>query len=266
MGSIDAISNAKAELPESLPSEGYAILNADDPRVLAMAARTQAQVITYGLTPEADIWADEVVSHGLEGISLRIHQGNESVMMRLPLIGRHSAHLALAATAAGRALGMGWDEIITGLQSDQSQLRLFTVPSINDALLIDDTYNAAPISTLAALNLLDDLGGRKIAVLGDMLELGAVEEEGHRKVGARAAEVVDLLVTVGPRARWIAAEALAAGLDAQCVIALDSNEAAIRTLAPVLQIGDYVLVKGSRGVAMEQIVAALQRRTREGEN
>jgi UDP-N-acetylmuramoyl-tripeptide--D-alanyl-D-alanine ligase len=266
MGSMAAIANAKAELPEALPTDGYAILNADDPLVLAMAARTEAQVITYGLTPAADIWADEVVSHGLEGISLRVHQDDEQVTMRLPLIGRHSAHLVLAATAAGRALGMSWDEIIDGLQSDQAQLRLFTVPSIKGALLIDDTYNAAPISTLAALNLLAELEGRKIAVLGDMLELGSMAEEGHRKVGARAAEIVDLLVTVGLRARWIAEEALVAGLAAERIIALDSNEAAISTLAPMLNMGDYVLVKGSRGVAMEQIVAALQRRTREGEN
>jgi UDP-N-acetylmuramoyl-tripeptide--D-alanyl-D-alanine ligase len=124
--------------------------------------------------------------------------------------------------------------------------------------LLDDTYNAAPPSVLAALNLLAELEGRRVAVLGDMLELGEYEERGHRMVGARAAEVVDELVTVGERARWIAKEALQAGLmEAQVVILKDSN-AAVEYLKDCVGEKDVVLVKGSRSMRMDQVVAELE--------
>ncbi|MBC8078159.1 MAG: UDP-N-acetylmuramoyl-tripeptide--D-alanyl-D-alanine ligase, partial [Chloroflexales bacterium] len=197
MRSFEAIANAKAELVESLPADGTAILNYDDERVRALAARTPARVLFYGLDPRADLWADEVASLGLNGISFRAHYKGDVLALRLPLLGRHNVHTALAAAAAGLVLGVAWDEIIAGLQADSPQLRLRTVATDSGATLIDDTYNAAPASTLAALNLLSDLDGRRIAVLGDMLELGDYEEEGHRLVGRRVAQVAELLVTVG---------------------------------------------------------------------
>lgn len=265
MGSIEAIANAKAELVESLPDDGVAILNADDWRVNAMATRTQARIVRYGLDPSADLWADEIKSRGLEGISFRAHYGDDVVHLALPLLGRHSVHVALAAAATGLVLGMGWDEIISGLQDNKTQLRLFVVPGVGGAQIIDDTYNAAPDSTLAALNLLADLDGRRIAVLGDMLELGAHEEEGHRKVGRRAAEVAQLLLCVGARAGWIAEEARICGMAGEQVMLFERNEDVVDALQHMLRQGDYVLVKGSRGVAMEQIVTALQRRPEEVE-
>jgi UDP-N-acetylmuramoyl-tripeptide--D-alanyl-D-alanine ligase len=114
------------------------------------------------------------------------------------------------------------------------------------------------VSTIAALNLLDDLSGRRIAVLGDMAELGDQEEEGHRRVGCRAADTIDLLITVGPRAHMIANEARACGLAPDAVIEVETNDEAIASLRQVVQPGDIVLVKGSRSMAMEEIVAALQ--------
>jgi UDP-N-acetylmuramoyl-tripeptide--D-alanyl-D-alanine ligase len=153
---------------------------------------------------------------------------------------------------------LSWEEIVSGLQSSQSQLRLVAVQGPRGALLLDDTYNAAPPSVLAALNLLAELEGRRVAVLGDMLELGEYEERGHRMVGARAAEVVDELVTVGERARWIAKEALQAGLmEAQVVILKDSN-AAVEYLKDCVGDKDVVLVKGSRSMRMDQVVAELE--------
>ena len=265
MGSMDAIANAKAELVESLPADGTAILNYDDERVRAMAARTRARVLFYGLDPRADLYADEIVSRGLSGVSFRAHWKGDELTIKLPLLGRHSVHTALAAAAAGLVMGMEWDEIVDGLNSDAAQLRLLTVGAESGATLIDDTYNAAPASTLAALNLLSELDGRRVAVLGDMLELGDYEEEGHRLVGRRVAEVAALLVTVGRRAAWIADEALASAMPAERVRRTSSPAEAVELLRGLLGRNDYVLVKGSRGVALDQIVSALQRRPEGGD-
>jgi UDP-N-acetylmuramoyl-tripeptide--D-alanyl-D-alanine ligase len=133
------------------------------------------------------------------------------------------------------------------------------VHSQSGALLLDDTYNAAPSSTIAALNLLEDLEGRRLAVLGDMLELGEYEERGHRMVGARAAQVAQELITVGKRARWIAEEARSAGLDPASIKELEDSDAAIAFLRDRIGEGDVVLVKGSRGMRMDHIVTTLER-------
>ena len=259
MGSMEVIAQAKSELVRALPANGRAILNIDDPRVRPMAEVTAARPFFYGLDPAADLWADQIESRGLKGISFRAHHAGEAVTLNLPLIGRHSVHTALAATAAGLLLDLGWDAIVDGLRDSSAHLRLLAVPGYGGATLIDDTYNATSVSSLAALNLLDELDGRRIAVFGDMFELGSYEEKEHRLVGKRAAEVVDELLTVGQRARWIADEAAASGLAVEHIHVLDSNEQAIDLLRSIMQPGDYVLVKGSRGMAMEGIVAALQR-------
>jgi UDP-N-acetylmuramoyl-tripeptide--D-alanyl-D-alanine ligase len=258
LGTIERIALSKAELVQALPADGLAILNHDDPFVRPMANQTQAQAFTYGLTAEADLWASDIVSEGLEGIRFVLHYGAEAVHTKVPLLGRHSVHTALRAAAVGLADGMTWHEIMTGLQNSSVQLRLVSAPGINDATLLDDTYNASPASSIAALNLLDDLNGRKIAVLGDMAELGDYEEEGHRKVGCRAADAVNLLVTVGLKARLIAEEAYSCGLPSEAIVRVENNEQAIAYLRQIVLSGDIVLVKGSRSMSMEEIVAALQ--------
>ncbi len=258
LGSIEAIAAAKAELVEALPEDGVAVLNRDDPYVRAMAERTRARVFFYGLDPEADLWADEIVSEGLEGIRFDLHYRGETFRrVRVALLGRHSVHTALRAIAVGILEGLSWEEIFAGLGDRRAQLRLVAVPGLRGSIILDDTYNASPPSMLAALNLLAELEGRKIAVLGDMLELGAYEREGHRLVGGRAGAVVDLLITVGPRARIIAEEAMAVGLPPHRVWTCESNLEAIEILRQILEPGDVVLVKGSRGLRMEEIVNAL---------
>jgi UDP-N-acetylmuramoyl-tripeptide--D-alanyl-D-alanine ligase len=265
MGSIERIAQAKAELVRALPTAadgGVAILNADDPLVLAMANQTQARVITYGLSEEADLRADEVTSEGLEGIRFRLHYDDQAYHVHLPMLGRHSVHTALRGSAAGLAEGLSWQEIINGLQDVSGQLRLLVVPGLRGATLIDDTYNASPASMLAALNLMEDIANskhRSVAVLGDMLELGAYEEDGHRVVGGRAARVVNKLVTVGHRARWIAGAAIAAGMDPADVYPTETNRDALAVLQGLVRPGDIILIKGSRGQAMESIVDALSR-------
>ena len=140
------------------------------------------------------------------------------------------------------------------------QLRLVAVRSHSGALLLDDTYNASPQSTLAALNLLEELDGRKIAVLGDMLELGQYEQQGHEMVGIRAAEVADLLVTVGPRGHMIAQAAREAGLPTEKIAEIETTAEASDFLVDILEAEDVVLIKGSRGMQMDAIIPVLEQK------
>jgi len=265
LGTIERIAQAKAELPQALPPAqdgGIAILNADDERVRAMAAQTKARIFTYGLTPQADLWADRIQSEGLKGIHFRFHFGREAIYARVPMLGRHSVHAALSAASVGLVEELSWEEILSGLQDQSVQLRLVAVPGPAGSTLLDDTYNSSPTSCFAAFNLLREIEGRKIAVLGDMYELGQFEEEAHKLVGRRARDVVDLLVTVGSLGRLIGQEALQAGMAVDAVYMVDSNSQAIdllRTLIEPGSPGDRILVKGSRGMEMEAIVAALQK-------
>lgn len=257
-GSQEAIFRGKAELVQALPAEGVAILNYDDPWVRKMSELTRARVFYYGLDPTADLWADEVAGMGLDGIRFRLHYQGETLHVHLPMIGQHSVHTALRAAAVGLADELTWQEIMEGLHMGQTQLRLTAVRTTNGALVLDDTYNASPESTLAALNLLAELEGHKVAVLGDMLELGPYEKQGHELVGVRAAQVAESLVTVGPRGRIIAAAARRAGLKPSRVKEFDAAESAIPHLRQSLTARDVVLVKGSHGVHMERIVSALE--------
>jgi UDP-N-acetylmuramoyl-tripeptide--D-alanyl-D-alanine ligase len=260
-GTIERIVQAKAELVKALPPapDGVAILNYDDERVRGMAQATQARVFYYGLSPEADLWADEIEGLGLDGIRFQLHHGDESMFVRVPLLGRHSVHTALRAAAVGWVEGMNWQEVIEGLRGPSAQLRLVAVPGPKGSTILDDTYNASPASTIAALNLLEELEGRKIAVLGDMLELGDYEEEGHQKVGMRALEVADMLITVGPRGRIIGEAALRWGMSPEQVYIFEGNAEAIALLEEAVMGDDVMLVKGSRAMKMEEIVSALVR-------
>jgi UDP-N-acetylmuramoyl-tripeptide--D-alanyl-D-alanine ligase len=270
LGTIERIQAAKAELVRALPDAdegGVAVLNWDDPLVREMESWTGARIFRYGLTPEADLWADQIESAGMDGIHFRFHHRPsdgarvETLHVRVPLLGRHSVHTALRAASVGLAEGLSWEEIVAGLQDLPSQLRLVVSAGINGCTIIDDTYNASPTSTIAALNLLADLApgaaGRSVAVLGDMRELGDMTDDGHKMVGRRAAGVVDLLVTVGELGRTIAGEAMVAGLAQEKLEVMSNAEDAIALLSAELRPDDMVLVKGSRAVGMERIVAAL---------
>ena len=258
LGSIEAIAQAKSELVQALPESGVAVLNGDDDRVRAMQAQTCARVVTYGLAPERDVWASDIESHGLEGISLRLHAESEEIAVRTSLPGVHNAYTALAATAVGLALGLTLGEAAERLRQAPGPARLAVIKADNGANVIDDSYNASPASVLAALNLLADLGGRRVVVLGDMLELGSYEVEGHRLVGRRAGEVADVLIVVGQRGRIIGEEALRQGKPASRVLFAASNAEAAALARRKTRAGDNILVKGSRGMKMEEIVISLQ--------
>ena len=260
LGTMAAIVQAKRELVESLPAHGAAILNRDEPLVMEMAAYTQARVFTYGLTPEADVWADGIQAMGLAGIRFELHHGRETLRVQVPLLGRHSVHTALRATAVGLVEGLAWEEIVRGLQSTPSQLRLVTVDGPQGSLIVDDTYNASPESAIAALNLLADLDGRRIAVMGDMLELGAAATPSHQLVGRRALAVADIVVAVGKLGRIIGETALADGMPRDKVFFADGAEDAAARLRELIQPGDVILVKVSRGARLDRLVTQLDQR------
>jgi UDP-N-acetylmuramoyl-tripeptide--D-alanyl-D-alanine ligase len=257
-GSQEAIARGKSELVQALPADGVAILNFDDPWVRRMEEKTKARVFFYGLSHEADLWADEIEGLGLDGIRFRLHYQGETIHSHVPMIGRHSVHTALRAAAVALNDGLTWQEIFEGFSHGRAQLHLAAVRTSSGALILDDTYNASPESVLAALNLLDELDGRKIAVLGDMLELGPYEKQGHEMVGMRAAQVAKLLLTLGPRARMIAAAARRAGMKSSQILEFEQPEPIMDWLNKNLSSTDAVLIKGSRGLRMDRITAALE--------
>jgi len=256
LGSLEAIAAAKAELPESLPPHGFAILTADDPIVLSMTERTRAQPLTYGLSNDADVRATDVASRGLEGVSFRLHWGGDSVPCETHLPGRHIVSTALAAAAVGLADGMPVAEVAAALSKAQVPLRLQVFRARGGGTILDDTYNASPASMAAALDLLAEIPGRRVAVLGDMAELGAAAEEGHLAAGRRAAETADVIHAVGELAALIARAAREGGHPA--VHYWETKDAAVEAVAADLRPDDVVLLKASRAMAFETMLDALK--------
>jgi UDP-N-acetylmuramoyl-tripeptide--D-alanyl-D-alanine ligase len=254
LGSMDAIAAAKAEAVEALDADGTALLNVDDARVAAMASKTRARVVRFGLSEAADLRASDIESRGLEGTAFRVTYGGETLTARCPLPGRALVSNALAAIGAGIAEGMSLAEAVDALATAQVPSRLQVRRLPNGVTVLDDAYNAGPASVLAALDVLAETPGRKLALLGDMLELGSEEEAGHRTVGLRAAAVVDELFTVGRRAEVIAVAAREAGAK---VTHFASKEDATRALKAALRGGDVLLIKASHGMALDSVATEL---------
>ncbi len=262
-GDVDAIAREKGELVSALPADGLAVLNADDPRVAAMAARSAAPVIRYGTDRNTtaaccDLYASEIIVTR-EGVHFHVETPAGRGHVRLPLLGRHQVYAALAALAVGLHHGVALDVLTARLEAlPRLPGRLNPLPGRRGSLILDDSYSASPAAVEAALETLAALEARRrVAVLGDMLELGDYEAAGHEAVGRRAAQTVDRLVTRGNRARRTADAARAAGLAADQIVvtytAEDAAEAALGGLGP----GDVVLVKGSLATRMEQVTRLL---------
>ncbi len=270
LGSLEAIAAEKGRLVEALPpaqAGGVAVLNYDDPRVRAMADRTRAQVLFYGLNPDAHLVAGAVKAD-TGGVSLTVFirdfalpglRGRRKLRVRLSLLGQHNVYAALAAVAVGLTLGVPLEEALEALaEARPLPGRLNPLPGVNGSLLLDDSFNASPASMLAALDVLALFcRGRRFAVLGDLLDLGGFEAEAYRCVGQRVAQVADWLVAQGDSARQIAGQAIAAGLPAERVLVTYTAEDTVRGLADRLRAGDTVLVKGAVESRLEQVVAAL---------
>ncbi len=257
-GTLDAIEDAKAELVEALPRDGVAVLSADDPRVRGMAGRTHARTLTYGFAEDADVRATEVRSEGFSGMAFWLTVDGEELPVRIPTLGALAVHNALAATAVGRAADVPLGAIVDGLAAGWSAPHRAQLSIVGGVAIVDDAYNASPGSMRAALELLAGLPGRRIAVLGEMRELGEAAAVGHREVGSAAAVVCDLLVIVGDAAAGIADGAIEAGLDPEVVVRAPDMEAARTILRDDLREGDVVLVKASRGAELDRLVEMIQ--------
>ncbi len=262
LGSIENIALAKAEILEALSDQGVAVINADDKWVMKMSAKAPGKVITYGITHQAGAMAYEIEAMGLEGSRFSVDlDGERAGRAYLPVPGEHNVLNALAAVSVGRFFDMSFAEIKEGLASFTPSAQRLNVINLPDgSILINDSYNAGPKSVAATLGVLRDVRGDRpaIAVLGDMLELGEAAEQAHLRVGALVYSTgVDRLITRGPLARRIAKGAVDAGMAPERIRVAIGNHDALQALLDWLKPGSAVLVKGSRGMAMEEIVTGL---------
>jgi UDP-N-acetylmuramoyl-tripeptide--D-alanyl-D-alanine ligase len=258
LGSLDGVAEEKGALVRALPAGGCAVLNADDPRVAAMARLTAARAITYGRAAGAAVRALDDVREDDAGLGFTLAVGDGQAPVRLAFAGRHNAINALAAAAAGVALGFGPREIAEGLAQARPVKGRCVWRTAGDVRILDDTYNANPGSVRAALDTaVAHRGGRRlVVVLGDMLELGQTTEEDHREAGRRVAGAgAAEFVAMGRHAALAVEAARAAGLaETQHTTTFEETVAhLLKRLAP----GDLVLVKGSRGTRMERVADAL---------
>jgi len=241
-GSIDEIERGKRELVETLPPGGTAVLNADDPRVLRMGTHlsNDVRLITYGFEETADVTAVDVESLGVEGMRFTLQTDEGELEVEIPALGRHSVHNGLAATAVALAAGMDLAEIARGLARVWHAPHRTTLLDMGPIRVLDDSYNASPDSMIAALDLLASLPGRHVAILGEMLELGDTSAEAHERVLDHAASTADVILAVGPYR------------------GARSKEDVLADVEEIVRPGDVVLIKGSRGAAMEDFIPALE--------
>ena len=259
-GSQETIARGKAELVESLPTtpEGVAILNQDDPWVRRMAERTKAQIFRYGIQEDADLTAGEIQSLGLSGLSATLHYQGEAHAIQSPLLGEFSVYTILRSVAVALTEGLDWETICAGLRTSRVAIRMQQRELPDGITVLDDTYNASPASTVAALEFLNGLPGRRVAILGDMLELGIYEKEGHQSVGKAAAKAADQLILVGERSKITAQSAIENGFAADRIQWFPDSRAAALPAAETVRAGDTVLIKGSNSMRMDKILTALE--------
>lgn len=265
LGDLDGVEREKGMLVEALPVDGLAVLNADDPRVARMRDRTRAPVIT--VSSAGDPAADFSAVHlrlARDGTAFDIvvrDEGGDGVTIpaRIPWLGAHFVTAALMGVAVGRRFGLTVDEVVARLATLPPQKgRLNPLPGRAGSTVLDDSYNASPAAVAAALDVLAALpAGRRIAILGDMAELGDASAEAHRAVGAHAARVADRLVTRGAEAEGIAAGARAAGLAGDRITVTYRAQDAIAAVEPLLDADTVVLVKGSAVARMEHVTTGL---------
>ena len=255
--SRDGILKAKTEIFDYLQPDGHIILNGDDDKLVTVQEAKGIKPVFFGVENHQGIWADEIKPEGLKGISCCIHAGEESFSVLIPVPGKHSVYNALAATAVGLTYGLTIEEIRRGIESLQSVRGRFHIIETPKYTVIDDCYNANPISMKASLDVLTDALGRKVAILGDMGELGADERKMHQEVGKYAAEKeIDVLLCVGELSTDMAEAAKAVNSKTQ-VRHFTNKENLMKEIPEILEKGDTVLVKASHFMEFGEIVEKL---------
>ena len=258
LGSQDAVAQAKGELVRCLPASGVAFLNGDDDYSVRIASTTAAAITLYGLSEGCAVRAADIELDAESRATFTLVSSAGSASVKLPVPGRHNVYNALAAAAVALQLGIAPAAIAEELaRADMSAMRMQVINTASGLTLINDAYNANPASMRAAVDTLAAMatGNRRIAVLGDMAELGSFTELAHFRIGETLARLgIDELVTVGARAHRIAEGALAAGMSAQHVRVTEDAESAAETLGELAEAGDVVLVKASRVMGLEVVV------------
>lgn len=255
--SRDGILKAKTEVFDFMNPKGHVILNGDDDKLITVQDVHGIKPVFFGVENKAGIWADEIRPEGLKGISCRIHAGEDSFTVLIPIPGQHMVYNALAGTAVGLTYDMTLAEIKKGIESLQSVSGRFHILETGRYTVIDDCYNANPVSMKASLDVLKDALGRKVAVLGDMGELGKDEIKMHQEVGSYAASKnIDLLICVGELSRHMAEAAKETAPEKE-ILHFDHKEELIHTLPQLLQKGDTILVKASHFMQFEKLVEKL---------
>jgi UDP-N-acetylmuramoyl-tripeptide--D-alanyl-D-alanine ligase len=254
---VDAIAAGKAELIESLPEDGVAFLNADSPRVRALAPRTHARVVLFGESQDAQLRATDVRAEGLSGLRFTAQYQGERVPVALPIPGRQLVPAALAALGTAHALGVPLAEAAVALGTLEQPAHRMEVRRGAAVTVIDDSYNASPAAVEAALAVLRGVKGRRIAVLGDMLELGSFSADAHEAAGRDAARSTDVLIGIGELSRMVVDAARTAGL-AEAYWASEPGEALV-VLRRMQLPGDTILVKGSHSLALDRLADTLVR-------
>jgi len=263
LGSRENILKAKLEIFSRFRPEYLGILNGDNDLLKSIRGTLPFQVEYFGLSDENDLVAYDIVHKGERGLSYKMKIGDESHSIDLQVPGKHNVYNSLAAIAVGRHFGLSMEQIRNGLYAFQSgKMRMHIIHTGDGFTIIDDVYNASPDSMKAALATLRDFPGkRRIAVLGDMLELGEYAEEGHREVGRAVVDNgIDVLITKGEASRFIGRQAMELGMSKEAVFHFETNDDVIKMLEIFVSRNDTILVKGSRGMKMEEVVSFLQER------
>lgn len=259
LGSVENIAAAKSEVLDHIDQQGTAVLNGDDSWVRKVAGKVRGRVLFYGVETENDIRAADIKTDGMASV-FTVHYQDRQAVVELPVPGQHNVLNALAAVGVGLVTGLSLEEAAAGLKQAELTAMRLEVLETGSYKIINDAYNANPASAKAALSVLSDQAGsrRRVAVLGSMFELGERAQAGHCEVGAAAFESgIEMLVTVGDLGEYIAQGALAKGMAPDLVFHCKDNALALELLDTRLKSGDVILVKGSRGMKMEEIVRGL---------
>lgn len=264
LGTRQGILQAKSEIFDYMNPDGDVLVNGDDDLLSKLSYKGVHKPIRFGLKAANDIYASDVMSKGLFGTQVMIHSNLEAFIVEIPLPGSHMVYNALAATGVGRQLGLSKEEIKQGIANVESVGGRSHVISLADYTLIDDCYNANPVSMKAALDLLTTAFGRKVAILGDMFELGADENMLHGQIGAYVIEKrIDVLICTGKLSRHMFEQAqgkgeiVAAGRNTELHY-FETRDEMLESLPEILQRGDTILVKASHGMQFEKVIEELK--------
>lgn len=267
---VENVAKEKQKMVSHLAKDSFAILNSDDPLVMKMAKKTQAQVVTYGHGEGAKVRSLDFTEQGdgwnIAGIKFKIQYEGSTVPVFLPgVVGKHQINSALIAAAVGMSLGMNLIKISEGLKNYTAPLgRMHLVEGSNETLIIDDTYNSSPAAAEAAVIALEKLQigtvSRKVAIMGDMLELGDFNDKEHTELGQNIAKRnIDVLIAVGENRELLALGAKKAGMNEQNIYTFENSKLAKDKINDIIKQHDLILVKGSQGSRMERIVKVLMK-------